>query len=77
MAGSSTTSDNGRLIELVERQVALGPRVPGSAAHDRLADELAALLDGAGAAVHVQSFKARFHGRTGSACSAAELPPHR
>jgi glutaminyl-peptide cyclotransferase len=64
MAGSSTTSDNGRLIELVERQVALGPRVPGSAAHDRLADELAALLDGAGAAVHVQSFKARFHGRT-------------
>jgi glutaminyl-peptide cyclotransferase len=52
------------LIRLVERQVALGPRVPGSAAHDRLADELAARLDGAGAAVHVQSFEARFHGRT-------------
>jgi glutaminyl-peptide cyclotransferase len=52
------------LIRLVERQVALGPRVPGSAAHDRLADELAARLDGAGAAVHVQSFEVRFHGRT-------------
>jgi hypothetical protein len=52
------------LIGLVEWQVALGPRVPGSAAHDRLADELAARLDGAGATVHVQSFEARFHGRT-------------
>ena len=64
MAGSSTTSASGELLGLVERQVALGPRVPGSAAHDRLADELAARLDGAGAAVHVQSFEARFHGRT-------------
>lgn len=52
------------LIALVERQVALGPRVPGSAAHERLADELEARLDGAGAAVHVQPFTVRFHGRT-------------
>ncbi len=64
MAGSSTTSTSGELIGLVERQVALGPRVPGSAAHDRLADELAARLDGAGAEVCVQPFAARFHGRT-------------
>ncbi|OHD70231.1 MAG: hypothetical protein A2177_08780 [Spirochaetes bacterium RBG_13_68_11] len=64
MAGSSTTSDSAELIGLVERQVSLGPRVPGSAAHDRLADELAARLDGAGAVVHVQRFEARFHGRT-------------
>jgi Zn-dependent M28 family amino/carboxypeptidase len=64
MAGSSTTSASAELIGLVERQVALGPRVPGSAAHDRLADELAARLEGAEAEVHVQPFEARFHGRT-------------
>ncbi len=64
MAGSSTSSASGELIGLVERQVALGPRVPGSAAHDRLADELSARLDGAEAEVCVQPFAARFHGRT-------------
>jgi len=64
MAGSSTSSASGELIGLVERQVALGPRVPGSAAHDRLADELAARLAGAGAEVLEQPFEARFHGRT-------------
>jgi glutaminyl-peptide cyclotransferase len=67
MAISSTTSDSAELVALVERQVAHGPRVPGSAAHDRLADELAARLDGADAEVHVQPFAARFHGRT-AAC---------
>jgi glutaminyl-peptide cyclotransferase len=64
MAGSSTTSASAELMGLVERQVALGPRVPGSAAHDRLADELAARLHGAGAEVHEQPFEVRFHGRT-------------
>ncbi len=64
MAGSSTISASSELIALVERQVALGPRVPGSAAHDRLAEELATRLDGSGAEVHVQPFEARFHGRT-------------
>ena len=40
----------------------LGTRVPGSAAHDRLADALAERLAAAGAEVHVQPFTARFHG---------------
>jgi glutaminyl-peptide cyclotransferase len=64
MAGSSTSSASEELIGLVERQVALGPRVPGSAAHDRLADELAARLEGAEAEVLEQPFEAWFHGRT-------------
>jgi glutaminyl-peptide cyclotransferase len=66
MAGSSTTSASDaatELIALVVHQVAMGPRVPGSPAHDRLADELASRLGGAGAEVHVQPFAARFHGR--------------
>jgi hypothetical protein len=63
MAGSSTNSANRELLGLVEQQVALGPRVPGSAAHDCLADELAARLQAAGAGVHLQPFEARFHGR--------------
>jgi len=67
MVRSSTSSPSTELIALVERQVSLGPRVPGSAAHDRLADELAARLAGAGAEVHVQPFEARFHRRT-AAC---------
>lgn len=67
MAGSSTSSASRELIGLVERQVALGPRVPGSSAHDRLADELAARLDAAGAEVHVQAFTVRFQGLT-AAC---------
>ena len=45
----------------------LGTRVPGSAAHDRLADALADRLAAAGAEVHVQPFTARFHG-TPAAC---------
>ena len=66
MAGSSTTSDSAaaELIALVASQVALGPRVPGSAAHDRLAAELAARLAAAGAEVLEQPFEARYHGRT-------------
>jgi len=67
MAGSSTSSTSpdaaAELLALVVRQVALGPRVPGSPAHDRLANELAANLAGAGAEVHVQPFSARLAGR--------------
>jgi Zn-dependent M28 family amino/carboxypeptidase len=64
MAGSSPTSASAELAALVEHQVSLGPRVPGTAAHDRLADELAARLEHAGAEAHVQPFAVRFDGRT-------------
>jgi glutaminyl-peptide cyclotransferase len=57
-------SASAELVALVEHQVSLGPRGPGARPHDRLADELAARLDDAGAEVHVQPFVARFHGRT-------------
>jgi glutaminyl-peptide cyclotransferase len=55
MAELSTSWPSAELAALVAWQVSLGPRVPGSAAHDRLAE------------VHVQPFAARFHGRT-AAC---------
>lgn len=67
MGGSSTSSRSVELLELVRWQVGLGTRVPGSAAHDRLADALSERLAGAGAEVHVQPFTARFLGRT-AAC---------
>lgn len=69
MGGSSTSSPSAgaEILELVRWQVGLGTRVPGSAAHDRLADALADRLGAAGAEVHVQPFTARFHGTT-AAC---------
>jgi glutaminyl-peptide cyclotransferase len=72
MGGSSTSSrstsgSGAELLALVRWQVCLGTRVPGSAAHDRLADALGERLAGAGAEVHVQPFTARFLGTT-AAC---------
>ncbi|MBI5837785.1 MAG: M28 family peptidase [Candidatus Eisenbacteria bacterium] len=49
--------DGARLLALVERQVAFGPRVPGSAAHDSCRAWIASRLREAGArAVFEQSF---------------------
>jgi glutaminyl-peptide cyclotransferase len=45
------------LLELVRRQVALGPRYPGSAAHRTLAAELAERLAGSASQVDVQRFR--------------------
>ncbi len=49
-------------MRLVEEQVALGPRVPGTAPHDILAGLVEALRS-AGAEVHPQEFRVPFRGR--------------
>jgi glutaminyl-peptide cyclotransferase len=49
-------------MRLVEEQVALGPRVPGTAPHDTLAARLEEQLRAAGAEVHLQGFRVPFRG---------------
>lgn len=51
-------------MQLVEEQVALGPRVPGTGPHDALARRLGEALEAAGAELHVQRFPVRFRGGT-------------
>ena len=50
-------------MRLVEEQVALGPRVPGTAPHDMLADRLAEAIRAAGGEVHQQEFRVPFRGK--------------
>jgi glutaminyl-peptide cyclotransferase len=60
-----TLEANGaEILSLVERQVSLGPRVPGSAAHKSLAGMLEERLRDAAAAVSVQDFPVEFRGST-------------
>jgi acetylornithine deacetylase/succinyl-diaminopimelate desuccinylase-like protein len=49
-------------MRLVREQVDLGPRVPGTPTHDRLAGTLEEALRAAGAAVTIQEFSVRFRG---------------
>ena len=51
------------MLDLVREQVALGPRVPGSGAHEALARLLAGRLERRAARVHRQEFSVRFRGR--------------
>jgi glutaminyl-peptide cyclotransferase len=52
------------ILGLVEEQVAMGPRVPGSPAHAALGQRLARELAEAGAEVTVQEFGVNFRGET-------------
>src|SRR3989304_4813328 len=40
--------DGGRALGLVEQQLAMGPRVPGTAAHDEVVGWIVASLEGSG-----------------------------
>ena len=51
------------ILKLVEDQVALGPRVPGSEAHATLGRMLRERLEASGAEVTVQEFSLAFRGR--------------
>jgi glutaminyl-peptide cyclotransferase len=51
------------ILKLVEEQVALGPRVPGSEAHRALVGMLAGRLEEQGAEVTLQEFSVDFRGR--------------
>ena len=63
MSTSSVETHAGtEILKLVEEQVALGPRVPGSEAHRQLAGRLEAQLQRHGAAVTVQEFPVEFRG---------------
>jgi len=56
------------ILSLVEEQVALGPRVPGTSAHDRLLEILEQRLRTVASDVTRQSFEVPFHGHSVS-CS--------
>ncbi len=51
-------------MDLVRMQTSLGPRVPGSGAHDRLRDIIVSRLEAKADATFVQHFPATFGGRT-------------
>ena len=55
--------DGARALRRVERQVAAGPRVPGTPGHDAVRDRIAADLRGLGAKVELQSFADTVDGR--------------
>jgi glutaminyl-peptide cyclotransferase len=64
-ADGSLIADGGReILGFVEEQVALGPRVPGTGPHDRLARRLEQSLRAHGAEVTVQEFAVRFRENT-------------
>lgn len=50
------------ILSLVERQLALGPRVPGSPPHDKLSRLLEEEVSRRATEVHVQQFSVRFEG---------------
>lgn len=61
---SSKSTDRGEeILRLVRQQVALGPRVPGSEAHDSLGRLLAERLELRAGRVHRQEFTVHFQGR--------------
>jgi glutaminyl-peptide cyclotransferase len=52
------------IMRLVQEQVDMGPRVPGTEAHDLLSERLAACLDHAGAELTLQRFSVPFRGKS-------------
>jgi glutaminyl-peptide cyclotransferase len=65
LSTSSVDTETGAaILKLVEEQVNLGPRVPGSPAHDELSGRLEARLRSHGAEVTVQEFPVEFRGST-------------
>jgi len=61
---SVEVSTGAEILKLVEEQVDLGPRVPGSRAHDELSGRLEEGLRSRGAEVTVQEFPVEFRGST-------------
>jgi glutaminyl-peptide cyclotransferase len=62
-AVSASIAENGaEILRLVEEQVAMGPRVPGTEPHDRLSRLLEKRLRGHCAEVSVQEFPVHFRG---------------
>ena len=53
----------GPLLDLVRVQTSLGPRVPGTKAHDQLSSFIRTRLESHAPCVHVQEFPVRFHGQ--------------
>jgi hypothetical protein len=51
------------IMRLVQEQVDMGPRVPGTAPHDLLSQRLSSCLDHAGAEVTLQRFTVPFRGK--------------
>jgi glutaminyl-peptide cyclotransferase len=65
LSTSSVEIETGfQVLRLVEEQVQLGPRVPGSRAHDALSGRLEDSLRSHGAQVTVQEFPVEFRGST-------------
>lgn len=63
LAGCSSANDGSlKLMELVEQQMALGPRTPGSDAHARFISETVSKLGSAGWTVRSEAEK--YHGKT-------------
>ncbi len=60
--GDSILEKGREILALVEEQVALGPRVPGTGPHDRLSDLLEDRLRSCCPEVSVQDFTVRFRG---------------
>jgi len=61
--GPEPASAGDAILKLVEEQVALGPRVPGSEAHHALVRMLAGRLEEQGAEVTLQEFGVDFRGK--------------
>jgi glutaminyl-peptide cyclotransferase len=61
-SGRREVASGTEILKLVEEQVKLGPRVPGTAAHDALAGSLETQLRTHGADVVVQEFPVDFRG---------------
>ncbi len=56
------SSPDGELLSLVRMQTDLGPRVPGSRAHDALVSEISARMSASADAFHGQTFGVPLHG---------------
>ena len=61
-SGRCAAAAGAGILKLVDEQVSLGPRVPGTAAHDALARTLADRLREHGAEVTIQHFPVEFRG---------------
>ncbi len=74
---SKSTNRGEEILQLVREQVALGPRVPGSEAHDSLARLLATRLAGRAARVQRQEFAVQLRGRSLSCANLIGVFPAR
>jgi glutaminyl-peptide cyclotransferase len=59
---SPEEADGAEILRLVEEQVALGPRAPGTEAHERCAAMLHDMLGRHASQVYAQHFMVKFHG---------------